>query len=91
MNGRFGKTLLAATLRGSASQKVFQSHLNELSTYGILGDMRQDSLLRLIDSLVDAGCLQVKGGAYPMIFITTLGERVMREQELVQLSLPERL
>ncbi len=88
MNGRFGKTLLAATLRGSASQKVYQSRLNELSTYGILRDMKQDALLLLIDSLVDAGCLQIKGGSYPMVFITALGERVMREQELVQLTLP---
>jgi ATP-dependent DNA helicase RecQ len=91
MNGRFGKTLLAATLRGSASQKVSQARLNELSTYGILGDMRQEKLMLLIDSLVEAGCLQIKGGAYPMVFITTLGERVMREQELVQLTLPDRL
>jgi ATP-dependent DNA helicase RecQ len=91
MNGRFGKTLLAATLRGSASQKVSQARLNELSTYGILSDMRQEKLMLLIDSLVEAGCLQIKGGAYPMVFITTLGERVMREQELVKLTLPDRL
>ncbi|HEX2272146.1 MAG TPA: ATP-dependent DNA helicase RecQ, partial [Pyrinomonadaceae bacterium] len=35
MNGRFGKQLLAATLRGSKSKQVLKSNLNELSTYGL--------------------------------------------------------
>ncbi|PWT89089.1 MAG: recombinase RecQ [Blastocatellia bacterium] len=91
MRGRFGKNLLAGTLRGSAAQKLLQAHLNELSTYGILKDMKQDALLVLIDSLIEAGCLLVKGGAYPMVDITPFGERVMREQESVKLLLPNRL
>ena len=36
MKGRFGKNMLAATLRGSAAKNVMQAHLNELSTYGLL-------------------------------------------------------
>src|SRR5262245_906374 len=35
MNGRFGKTMLISTLRGSKSKQVLTANLNELSTYGL--------------------------------------------------------
>lgn len=89
LKGRFGKTILANTLRGSAAKAVMQAHLNELSTYGILKEMRQDDLLVFIDSLVAAGCLKLSGGNYPTVSITDFGERVMREQEHVHLGLLE--
>jgi len=91
MKGRFGKGTLAATLRGSAAKNVMQSHLNELSTYGLLRDMRQEDIMVYIDALLGAACLRVSAGAYPTISVTELGERVMREQERIQLALIEDL
>ena len=88
MKGRFGKNVLAATLRGSAAKNVMQSHLNELSTYGLLKDMRQDDILIYVDALIQARCLRVNPGEYPTVSITDLGDRVMREQEQIELSLP---
>src|SRR6185369_15505899 len=44
MNGRFGKKLLAGTLRGSAAKQITKARLNELSTYGLLRDMDHDEL-----------------------------------------------
>jgi ATP-dependent DNA helicase RecQ len=87
MNGRFGKKLLISTLRGSVAKQVLTAKLNELSTYGILKDMAQDELEIYIDALIDARCLKVKPGAYPTISTTDLGDRVMREQELINLAL----
>ena len=87
MKGRFGKSMLAATLRGSASKNVMQAHLNELSTYGLLRNMRQDHILLYVDALTAARCLRVRPGAYPTVSITELGERVMREQERIELAL----
>ncbi len=91
MKGRFGKTILAGTLRGSAAKNVIEAKLNELSTYGLLKDLRQEVVLILIDALVVARCLRMSPGAYPTVSITELGERVMREQEKMELELPERL
>ncbi|HVQ39374.1 MAG TPA: ATP-dependent DNA helicase RecQ [Pyrinomonadaceae bacterium] len=88
MKGRFGKTVLAATLRGSAAKNVMQAHLNALSTYGLLKEMRQEDLMLYIDALCSAGCLRVGPGVYPTVSITDLGERVMREQERIELPLP---
>ncbi|HEX8491963.1 MAG TPA: RecQ family ATP-dependent DNA helicase [Pyrinomonadaceae bacterium] len=88
MNGRFGKNMLAATLRGSRARNVTQAGLDGLSTYGILSDMTQDELLLYIDALVAAGCLAVTGGAYPMVSLTAFGGDVMRETKTVELALP---
>ena len=89
LKGRFGKNVLAATLRGSAAKNVMQAHLNELSTYGLLKDMRQDDILLYIDALCAARCLRVSPGEYPTVSITEFGERVMREQERLELALTE--
>jgi ATP-dependent DNA helicase RecQ len=87
MNGRFGKKMLVSTLRGSAAKQVLTAKLNELSTYGLLKDMANDELETYIDALITSGCLKVKGGAYPTISTTEFGDRVMREQERVELAL----
>jgi ATP-dependent DNA helicase RecQ len=89
MQGRFGKGLLAATLRGSRAKNVTQAGLNQLSTYGILDDMTQDELMIYIDALVAAGCLNVAGGTYPTVSLTPLGNDCMRERRSVQLALPQ--
>ncbi len=88
MNGRFGKKLLTATLRGSAAKQVMKANLNELSTYGLLKDMAQEELELYVDTLISARCLKVKPGAYPTVSTTDLGDRVMREQESIELALP---
>ena len=88
MNGRFGKGMLASTLRGSRSAKLTQAGLDRLSTYGILKGLTQDEIFLYIDALVAAGCLHVTGGAYPTVSVTQLGAEVMRERASVQLALP---
>ncbi len=89
MKGRFGKTLLASTLRGSTAKNVRQAKLNGLSTYGLLREMRQEDLMGFIEALIGASCLRVSRGEYPTVSITDLGERVMREQAEVELYLPD--
>jgi superfamily II DNA helicase RecQ len=86
--GRFGKGILAATLRGSRSAKISQAKLDQLSTYGILSNMTQDEIILYIDALVSAGALNVTGGAYPTVALTALGKDVMRERATIELALP---
>src|ERR1043166_2035665 len=89
MRGRFGKTMLAATLRGSAAKNVMQARLDQMSTYGFFKEMRQDDMMRYIEALLSARCLRIKPGVYPTISITELGERVMREQERIEIVLAD--
>jgi ATP-dependent DNA helicase RecQ len=88
MEGRFGKGILAATLRGSRSAKITQAGLDRLSTYGILSDMTQDEIMLYVDALVAAGHLRVTGGAYPTVQLTATGDDVMRERADIKLALP---
>jgi len=87
MKGRFGKRVLAATLRGSASRNVLNAKLNDLSTYGLLKDMLLDEIAAYIEALVEARCLTVSKSQYPTVAITELGDRVMLEKENVLLRL----
>jgi ATP-dependent DNA helicase RecQ len=87
MQGRFGKHLLAATLRGSRSGKILEAGLNQLSTYGILRDMTQEEILIYIDALIAAGCLTVASGAYPTVALSPFGGQVMRDRASLQLAL----
>jgi ATP-dependent DNA helicase RecQ len=89
MQGRFGKGLLAATLRGSRAKNITQAGLDQLSTYGILDDMTQDELMIYIDALVASGCLSVASGTYPTVSLSPLGNEVMRERASVELALPQ--
>ncbi len=87
MKGRFGKKILVATLRGSASANILKARLNELSTYGLLKEMTQADIALYIEALVAARCLAVSKGQYPTVSVTELGDRVMLEKEKVLLSL----
>ncbi|MDQ1558476.1 MAG: ATP-dependent helicase RecQ, partial [Pyrinomonadaceae bacterium] len=88
MEGRYGKGILAACLRGSRSAKISQFGLERLSTYGLLSNMTQDEILLYVDALVAAGALYVSGGNYPTVSLTALGRDVMRELASVELALP---
>ncbi len=88
MNGRFGKNLLAATLRGARAKNVTQAGLDQLSTYGILSVMTQDDILLYVNALISGECLAVTSGAYPTVSLTPLGSEVMRERASIRLALP---
>src|ERR1051326_498869 len=81
MNGRFGKKLLAGTLRGSAAKQIVKARLNELSTYGLLRDMAHEELELYIDALVAADCLKIAGKKYHNIPQLARGHSGMRAQE----------
>ncbi|HKS28616.1 MAG TPA: RecQ family ATP-dependent DNA helicase, partial [Pyrinomonadaceae bacterium] len=89
MQGRFGKGMLASTLRGSRAKNVRDAGLDQLSTYGILDDMTQDELMLYIEALVAAGCLNTTTGAYPTVSLSALGADVMREKTVVELAIPD--
>jgi ATP-dependent DNA helicase RecQ len=87
MEGKFGKGMVASVLRGSKAKNVVANELDQLSTYGLLGEYSQDDLTRFINALIVAGCVRQTGGAYPTVTLTTLGGAVMRDQTRVELDL----
>lgn len=89
MKGRFGRTMLTLTLKGSREKKVLRAGMDKLSTYGILSYMTIDELKIWVDALVRARCLRVVPGEYPTVLLSEFGKEVMRERESVELVLPK--
>lgn len=89
MHGRFGKAMIAQMLGGSNNQKIQQWKLNRLSTYGMLGGLKQPQLTELIDHIIEAGLasqIEVEDRR-PTVKLTADGEAVMRASQPVPATL----
>lgn len=90
MNERFGKTMIAHVLCGSANKKVKEFGFERLSTYGIMKGRTQKDVTDFIDFLTAEEYLLPSGGQYPVLTLTKkslpvlLGkEKVMKKERLV--------
>ncbi|MBI5820757.1 MAG: RecQ family ATP-dependent DNA helicase [Verrucomicrobia bacterium] len=88
MNGRFGLGRITLVLVGSRSKEVFDSQLDELSTYGLLKELGYDFTQELLRRLVTAGCIQVTTDEYPKASLSEMGRRVMLAKTQVNIELP---
>ena len=75
-----GKNLIAQMLCGSNSVKMKKLRLNQLSTFGILWQLKQAEVATLIDLLIAIGCLEQEeiDRFRPVLRLTPLGGEVMR-------------
>ncbi|MBO0799629.1 MAG: RecQ family zinc-binding domain-containing protein, partial [Blastocatellia bacterium] len=86
VEGKFGRGMVASVLRGSKAKNVIANNLDQLSTYGLLGNYSQDELTRFINALIVASCIRQSGGAYPVVSLTQLGRQVMLDRLRVPLD-----
>jgi ATP-dependent DNA helicase RecQ len=75
-----GKNLIAQMLCGSNSAKIKKLRLNQLSTFGLLWQLKQTEVVTLIDLLIAIGCLEQEDidRFRPVLRLTPLGGDVMR-------------
>ena len=75
-----GKNLIAQMLCGSNSAKIKKLRLNQLSTFGLLWQLKQAEVATLIDILIAIGCLEQEDidRFRPVLKLTPLGGEVMR-------------
>jgi ATP-dependent DNA helicase RecQ len=93
-HGKFGKQVLAQMLCGATTAKISKFRLDRLSTYGLLGHLKQPEVGSLIDALIAANCLEQSDVERfrPVVQLTQFGEQVMRGQaQLAVLALPSGL
>ncbi len=78
-HNRFGKTIIAQMLTGSASKKIKQLSLNKLSTFGLLRGFRQTDVSALIEFLIESRYLEQNENTKfrPVVQITAAGREVM--------------
>ncbi|MES2920306.1 MAG: ATP-dependent DNA helicase RecQ [Verrucomicrobiota bacterium] len=88
-DARFGRGRIVQMLAGSKSQEIVSARLDQLSTYGILRDKGAGYLNSLMRSLADAGLVITVTGEFPLMTLTTLGDKVMRGEARFQLVWPD--
>ena len=81
----FGAAYLVDVLRGSTQAKVMQRGHETLSTYGILRDLDKDTLVGMVDQLVDLGALVRDGGEYPVLRLAAPAGPILKGTEPVRL------
>ncbi len=91
MQGRYGKARVIQVLMGSRAQAIRDTHLERLSTHGILKGMPRPVIEGYLEALVNADCIAIVGDEFPKLDITRFGGGVMRRQEALTLALPETL
>ncbi|MBW1806978.1 MAG: RecQ family ATP-dependent DNA helicase [Deltaproteobacteria bacterium] len=87
MNGRFGRTRICQTLCGSRDQQILRFGLNRSLLYASLQNQTQSYVMKLIDTLLDEGCLEVTGDEYPTIQLTPSGYSVLSKEKSISLPL----
>jgi ATP-dependent DNA helicase RecQ len=88
MRGRYGRAKVIQVLMGSQAKDIRDTHLTDLSTYGILRGTSRAVIEAYVDALLAAECIQVVGDEFPKLDLTPLGQSVMRRQTTMQLALP---
>jgi ATP-dependent DNA helicase RecQ len=83
MNERFGKTMVAQVLVGSANKRVKDFSLHTLSTYGLMKDRTQKDVSQFIDYLTASQFLKMSGGAYPVLQLTEHAVPVLKGESRV--------
>jgi len=82
---RMGLTYLADFLRGSKSQKIWDSHKN-LKTYGIGADISKEDWLAYFKDLIGQNFLaQREQGQFMTVVLTEKSEAVLKGLEMVEL------
>jgi len=86
LNGKFGRSMVAALLAGSKSERIQEFHLNHNPHYGALRHHTRKRVMEWIDELLDRGLLRLTAEEYPRLTLTPEGKRALGESSLLALS-----
>lgn len=87
---RFGITLVAEVLKGSAVKKLLQLKLDTLPTYGVLGDMSLTEIKDLINRLIAEDYLYLTQGKYPVVKLKPKAIAVLKNEAKVNQRIVKR-
>jgi len=84
-----GRTMIIDILRGSKTQKIYESGFETLSTYGIMAGVSKPFIHCIFDALVAEGFLRMAEGKYPVISCTKAGTDFLFEKKSFSLKIPK--
>ncbi|HEU4965055.1 MAG TPA: DNA helicase RecQ, partial [Bacilli bacterium] len=83
MKERFGVTLVAQVLKGSANKKVKQFGFDKLPTYGLMKDYKEKEIVDLMHVLTAEGYLTLTEGKFPVVQLSQQAVPVLQGQTTV--------
>ncbi len=81
----YGAAYVADVLRGSTQARVLERGHDRLSTWGLLKEVDKDTLVSLIDQLVDRGALEREVGEFPVLRLTEAAGPILKGTQEVRL------
>ena len=84
----FGKGMIVDILRGSENERLLSLGFDKLSTYGIMSDTPARRIRAELDHLAAEGYLGFSDGEYPVVELTALSARILKERIPVTMKLP---
>jgi ATP-dependent DNA helicase RecQ len=85
---RFGKTMVVNVLRGSKTEKIRESGLDTLSTYGIMADTGVHRIRTILDYLISLGYLVLEGDEYPVVRLSPRFREIVAGKTPLFMMLP---
>ena len=85
----FGKGMVVDILRGSENERLISLGFDKLSTYGIMSDVSSRRIRAEIDHLVAGGYLSFSDDDYPVVALTPLSAKIVKERITVKMNLPK--
>lgn len=86
---RYGVKMVCDMLRGSENEKVTSAGLDNLSTYGIMGDVSEKRIRSIIDRLILQGYIEKTEGEYPILRVKQSAAAVLKGSEKISARLPK--
>lgn len=83
----FGRSMIADILNGSKRERVISLGFDRLSTYGIMSDMTQKRIIKMIDFLIENGWLTLDGDEYAVVKTTSKSAEIVRDRVTVEMKL----
>lgn len=85
----YGKNMIADVLAGSKSEKVLNRRLDNLSTYGILGNYTKPKIVRIIEYLIKCGYLMIDEDNYNVVLPCRKANQILFGGERLYMRLPK--
>src|SRR5207248_7949509 len=84
----FGLNHVVDVLVGADTEAIKQRRHNELSTYGIGGDLKRTAWLSIGRELLRLGFVAAAPGKFATLQLTDAGREVLRERQPITLTIP---
>lgn len=82
---RFGKSVIADTLRGSKNKKILNFHLDKINTYGMMKDYPKDQLDLIMNKLIAEGYIHKTEEKFPVLKLTAASVPLLKNQGTVSM------